>query len=358
MAGIAKGPPRLVNRAMETGETIDVRVLGPFLEARIPGFRGLRRAVKFVAGQSNPTWALEADSGRAVLRAKPPGQLLASAHQVDREYRVMAALAGSGVPVPTVLYLDDGSGPLGRAFYVMEHLEGRIFWDPALPEVPLAERAAIYDAMNAVLAALHSVDVGAVGLADYGRPGNYFARQTDRWARQYRAAALHPDPRVARIVTWLEARMPRDDGQVALVHGDFRLDNMIFHPTEPRVIGLLDWELSTLGHPLADLAYQCMQWRLPHSGGMRGLGGLDRLAIGLPDEAGYVAAYCARRNLAEVENWQFALVFSFFRLAAILEGVFRRAAEGNAANPEGARAYAAAIPALIAMADDIVEGRE
>lgn len=336
----------------EAGENL--AVLGPYLEARVPGLFGLRAMEKFTRGQSNPTYRLEADSGRYVLRARPEGVLLPSAHQVDREFRVMAALADSAVPVPRMLYLDTDGGPMGRAFYVMEHLEGRIFWDPALPQVARADRGAIYDAMNGVLAALHGVDVGAVGLADFGKPGNYFARQTDRWARQYRASARMPDPRVEDIIEWLAAVMPEDDGQVALVHGDFRLDNMIFHPTEPRVIGVLDWELSTLGHPLADLAYQCMQWRLPHDGGMRGLGGLDRAALGLPSEEAYVTAYCARRGIDGVPFWRFALVFSFFRLAAILEGVVRRAAEGNASDPKGARAYAAAIPVLVGMGHEMV----
>lgn len=350
---IAKPLARLDNGQMAEAGEVEA-ALGAYLAGRVPGFSGLRRMIKFASGQSNPTWKIEADSGTYVLRAKPPGALLASAHQVEREFRVMAALECTEVPVPRVFYLDAGDGPLGRAFYVMEYREGRIFWDPALPEVPRAGRAALYDAMNRVLAAVHGVDVAAIGLTDFGKPGNYFARQTDRWTRQYHAAVETPDPAVEDIIAWLSAHIPPDDGTVALVHGDFRLDNMVFHPTEPRVIGLLDWELSTLGHPLADLAYQCMQWRLPHDVGMRGLGGLDRAALGLPDEAAYVDAYAARRGLDRIDHWDAALVFSYFRLIAILEGVVRRAAEGNASNPEAAMAYKGAIPHLVRQAHDMV----
>ena len=331
--------------------------LGVWLEANIAGFRGLEAVEKFPSGQSNPTYLLRAASGKYVLRAKPPGKLLKSAHMVEREYRAMAALAGSDVPVPRVHGLaDDAASPIGRAFFVMEYLDGRIFWDPALPDSDPGQRAAVYDAMNAVLARLHDIDPGAVGLEDFGKPGNYFARQTGRWAGQYRASAPAPRREMEWLIGWLEANMPGDDGQVALVHGDFRLDNMVFHPRRAEVIGLLDWELSTLGHPLADLAYQCMQWRLPHGGDMRGLGGLDRAALGLPDEAAYVAAYCARRGREIPDNWPFYLAFSFFRLAAILEGVVARARQGNASNPEKAVQYETAIPVLLALAKDAIEG--
>lgn len=330
--------------------------LGWWLENHVEGFSGLRKVVKFATGQSNPTYRIEAESGRYVLRAKPPGHLLKSAHLVEREYRVMKALAESGVAVPRVVCLvEDADSPIGRAYFVMEHLEGRIFWDPALPDQERDQRGPIYDAMNATLAALHDVDIDAAGLGDFGKPGNYFARQTERWSGQYRASAHIPLPRIERVMEWLAENLPDDDGQVALVHGDFRLDNMIFAPDAPRVIGLLDWELSTLGHPLADLAYQCAQWRLPHDGGMRGLGGLDRNGLGLPGEAEYVAAYLQRRGLKPVENWPFYLVFSLFRIAAILQGVVRRAEDGNASNPETAQKYAGAIPVLAEMAAEIVE---
>ncbi|MBJ3762840.1 phosphotransferase [Maribius pontilimi] len=343
---------------MIEGLGISQDALGDWLTAHVDGFRSLERVEKFSGGQSNPTYRIIAASGNFVLRAKPPGELLKSAHQVDREYRVMAALADTHVPVPRMFALaDDETSPIGRAFFVMEHLQGRIFWDPALPDETPQTRAAIYDAMNATLAHLHMVDVDAAGLGDFGKPGNYFARQTDRWSRQYRASVDAPSDDMARLMDWLPDHMPADDGAVALVHGDYRLDNMIFAPQAPEVIGLLDWELSTLGHPLADLAYQCMQWRLPHDGGMRGLGGLDRADLGLPSERDYVARYCERRGIGDIDNWPFYLVFSFFRLASILQGVFARAQAGNASNPEKARQYGEAVPVLARMARDLTEGK-
>lgn len=335
----------------ETLQIMDMDTLGAYLEAHIAGFHGLRDALKFGTGQSNPTYHLKAASGDYVLRAKPPGDLLKSAHQVDREYRVMRALAGSDVPVPRMFHLANGDNPLGRMFFVMEYLDGRIFWDPALPELARGERGAIYDSMNKTLAALHNVDVTAAGLADFGRPGNYFARQTGRWVKQYHASQMGPISDMDRLINWLEDNIPEDDGAHALVHGDYRLDNMVFAPDAPKVIAVLDWELSTLGHPLSDLAYQCMQWRLPYDAGMRGLGGLERGDLGLPDEADYVAAYCDRRGIGPIENWNFYLAFSFFRLAAILQGVVRRAHDGNASNPTRAREMVRAIPVLAGMAN-------
>lgn len=330
--------------------------LDGYLSEAISEFSGLRAVSKFGTGQSNPTFKLEADSGTYVLRSKPPGKLLPSAHAVDREFRVMLALAGTGVPVPEVLHLADPNiSPSGRAFFVMRYLPGRIFWDPALPDLAAPDRTAIYDAMNAALAALHDVNVGAVGLADYGKPGNYFARQLDRWSKQYVASVGAADPKMLVIMEWLGDRMPPDDGQVALVHGDWRLDNMIFAPDTPQIAGVLDWELSTLGHPMADLAYQCMQWRLPNQGDMRGLGGINRAALGLPTEADYVAAYARRRGLKDIDDWPFYLVFAFFRLAAILAGVAARAAAGNASNPDMARKYGAAVPVLAGLATQVMQ---
>ena len=333
----------------------DIAGLGAYLEANIAGFQNLIRADKFSDGQSNPTYRLFAGSGEYVLRAKPPGKLLKSAHQVDREFKVMAALGSTDVPVPHMLHLATVDNPLGRVFFVMEYLDGRIFWDPALPDCNNDERASIYDAMNGTLARLHSVDVAANGLSDFGHPGNYFARQTDRWIKQYKASALSQNNDMDRLMDWLVDNMPNDDGVVSLVHGDYRLDNMIFAKDRSEVIAVLDWELSTLGHPLADLAYQCMQWRLPYKAGMRGLGGIDRAALGIPTEAEYVAAYCARRGIDAVENWHFYLAFCFFRLAAILQGVVRRAHDGNASNPERALQMAQAIPVLASMANDMIK---
>jgi aminoglycoside phosphotransferase (APT) family kinase protein len=343
---------------MSPSSTLDAAALAPYLEANVPGFRGLRSIEKFNAGQSNPTYRVRADSGDYVLRAKPPGQLLKSAHQVDREFRVMKALGATGFPVPQVLHLSEEDSPIGRMFFVMAFVEGRILWDPALPEIAdRVERGAMYDAMNATLAALHDIDVDAAGLSDYGRPGSYFERQIGRWTGQYRASETGTVPDMEALIAWLDANQPPDDGIVALVHGDYRLDNMIFAPDRPQVVAVLDWELSTLGHPYADLAYQCMQWRLPHASGFRGLGGIDRASIGLPTEEDYVAAYCRRRGMPGIENWTFYLAFSFFRLAAICQGVYKRSLDGNASNPEKARTYGEAVRLLAGLAvERIKEG--
>ena len=341
---------------MSNSNDLDIGPLGAELEAGIAGFSGLREAQKFNTGQSNPTYLLNADSGRYVLRAKPPGELLKSAHQVDREFRVMGALKGSGVPVPDMLYLSEEGSSIGRMFFVMNYLEGRIFWQAELPECDRAERAPIYDAMNAALASLHDVDPAAIGLSDFGKPGNYFERQLSRWTKQYRASETQSISDMDALISWLEANMPPDDGAVSLVHGDYRLDNMIFAPDRPEILAVLDWELSTLGHPLADLAYQCMQWRLPHDSGFRGLGGLDRAALGLPSEDDYVAIYCRRRNIEAIEHWPFYLAFSFFRLAAILQGVLKRALDGNASNPKRAKEMGTAVPIMAHMAMEIARG--
>lgn len=343
-----------------TGLGVSHADLDAYLTNAIEEFAVLGEITKFGTGQSNPTYKLQAASGTYVLRSKPPGKLLPSAHSVEREFRVMQALAGSDVPVPQMLHLAQSEvSPSRRAFFVMRYLPGRIFWDPALPELQAKERTAIYDAMNAALAALHDVDVSAIGLADFGKPGSYFARQLDRWSRQYVSSVEDPSDAMLAIVDWLGANMPHDDGAVSLVHGDWRLDNMIFATDAPVIAGVLDWELSTLGHPMADLAYQCMQWRLPNQGDMRGLAGIDRDAFGLPSEARYVADYARRRGLGAIDDWPFYLVFAFFRLAAILAGVASRAAAGNASNPSMARKYGAAVPALAAMATIIMhEGAE
>ncbi|HEV2558185.1 MAG TPA: phosphotransferase [Microvirga sp.] len=343
---------------MQTPTThLDTARLGPYLATVIEGFGTLRSAEKFAGGQSNPTFLLTATGGRYVLRRKPPGQLLKSAHAVDREFRVMAALARTDVPVPRVLHLCEDDAVIGSMFYVMEYLEGRIFWDGTLPELEPTERGAVYDAMNAALAALHRIDPAAIGLADYGKPGSYFERQVARWTAQYRSSETHAIRPMDDLIAWLEREMPADDGRVSLVHGDYRLDNMIFAPDAPRILALLDWELSTLGHPYADLAYQCMQLRLPSEGSFRGVGSIDRRAHGIPSEEDYVARYCERTGVAGIENWSFYLAFSFFRLAAILQGVYKRALDGNASNPERGRQMGEAVPRLARAAMDLVAAK-
>jgi aminoglycoside phosphotransferase (APT) family kinase protein len=322
---------------MQTNFDFDVAQLADYLEDKVAGFKGPLTAEKFAGGQSNPTFKITAASGEYVLRRKPPGELLKSAHAVDREYRVLSALANTEVPVAEVYHLCEDDSVIGSMFYLMEFKAGTVFWDPALPDMSNAERGAIFDQMNQVLVDLHSVDVDKVGLADYGRPSNYFSRQTDRWSKQYRASELETIGDMDRLMEWLPQNMPADDGKLVLVHGDFRLDNIMFHPSEPRPLALLDWELSTLGHPYADLAYQCMQLRLDNESVLAGLGGIDRQALGLPSEEDYVALYCQRMGLENIPNWNFYVVFSMFRFAAILQGVAKRAQEGNASSDKASR---------------------
>lgn len=319
-----------------TTQTLDTQKLSDYLTLHITGFKAPLVAEKFEGGQSNPTFKLTTAGGKNyVLRRKPPGELLKSAHAVDREFRVISALRDTDVPVPETFVLCEDEAIIGSMFYVMEYKEGRILWDPLLPDAANnAERGAIYDAMNQTMAALHNVDVEAVGLTSFGRPGNYFERQLGRWSTQYRASETRHIASMESLMTWLVANMPEDDGTVTLVHGDYRLDNMMFHPTEPRVIALLDWELSTLGHPLADLANQCMAWMLPRQGAVKGLGGVDRAALGIPSDEEYIARYCERTGRDGIENWNFYLVFSLFRLAAILQGIVKRAQIGTASSTE------------------------
>ncbi|MGG7564630.1 phosphotransferase family protein [Rhodovulum sp. DZ06] len=337
--------------------TLDEAVLGPYLEAHVAGFKGLQGYEKFSGGQSNPTFRLKAESGDYVLRAKPPGKLLKSAHMVDREFRVMSALAGTAVPVPKMLHLSEEGedSPIGRQFYLMEHLDGRVFWDPRVQELSPEDQAAVYDSLNETLAALHDVDIKAAGLEDYGKPGSYFARQLNRWTKQYRASETEPIPEMDRLIAWLENNEPEDDGQVSLVHGDYRLDNVMMHKTEPRALAVLDWELSTLGHPYADLGYQCMNWRLPYSASFRGLGGVPREGTGLPVEEAYVAKYCERRGIDGIPNWAFYLAFSVFRFAAIIQGVYKRALDGNASQPEKAMTYGKAVPQMARLGCDLID---
>jgi aminoglycoside phosphotransferase (APT) family kinase protein len=334
-----------------------IESLDPYLSAHVPRFRGLRELTKFGLGQSNPTYLVTADSGEYVLRRKPPGRLLRSAHAIDRGFQVLHALHGSAVPVPRPIHYCSDAGVIGSEFYLMEYVRGRVFNDPALPEVSRSTRTRMYDGMNQVLVALHQVDVAAAGLADYGRPGRYFERQIKRWTEQYRAAETERHGDMEQLIEWLPANLPPDDGQVALVHGDYRLDNMIFD-AQGQVAALLDWELSTLGHPCADLAYQCAQWRLP-SGALRGLKVVDRAAIGLPTEQQYLECYCTRRGVPPPSacDWRFYLVISLFRLASICQGVYKRGLDGNASNPLALEFGARAALTMAAAVEIVLESR-
>ena len=319
---------------MTTTDDLPLDRLEPWLRDQVAGFRGPVAARRFAGGQSNPTYRLTAASGDYVLRRKPPGPLLPSAHAVDREFRVMRALADTAVPVPRVDALCEDDAVIGSAFYVMEFLDGRIFWEQHLPEVAPAERGMMFDSMNAVIAALHSVDYAAVGLGDFGRPGNYMGRQIARWSRQYRASETEKIAAMDRLIDWLPLHLPQE-GAPSIVHGDYRMDNLVFHKTEPRVIGVLDWELSTIGDPLADFAYHVMTWRVTPEL-FRGLAGIDFAASGIPDEAAYVASYCRRtgRTAIPKSTWEFYMVYSLFRIAAIVQGIAKRALDGTAASHE------------------------
>lgn len=306
--------------------------LADYLQQQVPGFRGPLRSTKFKGGQSNPTYLIEADSGQYVLRRKPPGQLLASAHAVDREFRVLTALVETEVPVARPLHLCRDDSVIGSMFYLMSHVSGKIYWDPSLPEVDTLQRAAYYDEIIRVLAALHALDPGALGLGDYGKPGNYFERQLKRWSEQYRASELERIEPMEALIEWLGAHVPPDDGAVALAHGDWRIDNLIFAADSPRILAVVDWELSTLGHPLSDLGYFCMALRLPRNPVIPGLLGMDRAALGIPSEEALVARYAELSGRDPGPHWPFILAFNFFRLAAIAQGVAKRARQGNASN--------------------------
>jgi aminoglycoside phosphotransferase (APT) family kinase protein len=306
--------------------------LAEYLQARVKGFKGPLTAKKFPGGQSNPTFLIESPSGKYVLRRKPPGEVLKSAHAVDREFRVISALASTEVPVAKALHLCTDDEVIGSMFYLMSFVEGRVFWNAALPELRRQERPGIYDAMNRTLASLHSVDVDAVGLGDYGKPGNYFERQIYRWTQQYGLSETENIDAMNSLIEWLPANKPEDDGRISLNHGDFRIDNMIFDRKTSEVLALIDWELSTLGHPMADLAYFCMSLRLPALGEMKGLAGVNRKQLKIPDEEEFIAQYCRRTGLSGIDHWPFYLAFSYFRLAAIVQGIMKRALDGTASS--------------------------
>lgn len=330
----------------------DIAALQAHLQAALPGFAGPLQVEQFKGGQSNPTYKLVTPSRSYVMRTKPgpAAKLLPSAHAIEREFRVMRALHGSAVPVPEMLLLCEDESVIGRAFYLMEFIQGRVLWEQSLPGFEPAERSRLYDEMNRVIAALHQVDVAAAGLADYGKPGNYFERQIARWGKQYQASITQPIDAMDALMQWLPAHMPasaRDESQVSVVHGDFRLDNLVFHPSEPRVLAVLDWELSTLGHPLADFSYHCMSWHIP-PGAFRGIGGLDLAALGIPGEADYVRRYCERTGRADPQavmaDWNFYMAYNLFRMAGILQGIAKRVEDGTASSAQARQAAAGARP--------------
>ncbi|MEK9212364.1 phosphotransferase family protein [Sphingomonas sp. 2378] len=349
-----------VDQAANAGTTpvreahrFDEAALAAWMAQAIPGFTGPLTVEQFKGGQSNPTYRLSTPDTRYVLRRKPPGPLAKGAHDVLREARILTALADTPVPVARVHGVCSDESVIGTPFFVMEMVEGRIFWDAAFAEIARADRPAYFDAMNATIAALHRIDPEAVGLGDYGRPGNYFARQIARWSGQYlddADAGRNED--MDALVAWLPEHIPAGD-ESRIVHGDFRCDNLIFHPHEPRVLAVLDWELSTLGHPLADFAYHAMMYRMPPDI-VAGLGGADVAALGLPSEQDYVAAYCARTGRDGIADYEFYLAFNFFRIAAIFHGIKGRVIRGNAASAH-ARERAASFPRLARLAREAME---
>jgi aminoglycoside phosphotransferase (APT) family kinase protein len=339
-------------RAVSDKHAFDVAALQAWLGQNLPGFAGPLSVEMFKGGQSNPTYKLITPSRSYVMRAKPGpvAKLLPSAHAVEREFAVMKGLYGTDVPVAKMYCLCEDESIIGRAFYVMEFVQGRVLWDQALPGMGRAERAAIYDEMNRVIAARHTVKFAERGLSGYGKPGNYFERQIGRWSKQYVASITQPIAEMDQLIEWLPAHIPasaRDEGKVSIVHGDYRLDNLMFHPTEPRVLAVLDWELSTLGHPLADFSYHCMAWHIP-PGSFRGIGGLDVAALGIPTEDDYIRRYCERTGITTPEalkaDWNFYMAYNLFRLAAILQGIAKRVEAGTASSAQAVSSAAGARP--------------
>lgn len=322
----------LDSTATSDRNSLPLQELATYLARQMPELGALKSAAKFKGGQSNPTYLLQTDSQQLVLRRKPSGRILASAHAVDREFRVLSALCGHGVPVARPLHLCEDPSVIGAAFYLMDFVDGEVHWDPALPNVASNHRRDYYEAAISAMAAIHQADVQARGLSEYGRPGNYFERQIKRWTEQYRASETQSLDAMECLIDWLPRHCPEDDGRIALVHGDFRFDNLMFARGEPRVLAIVDWELSTLGHPHADLGYFCMALRLPRNPVLSGLAGMDRAALGIPSEADLIARYAELTGAATTSDWSFHLAFNFFRLAAIAQGVFHRARQGNASS--------------------------
>ncbi len=344
-------------REVAASHAFDVGQLEGYLRQHLERFSGPLAIEQFKGGQSNPTYKLITPTRQYVMRSKPgpAAKLLPSAHAVEREFRVMKALAASAVPVPQMLLLCEDEAVIGRAFYLMSFVEGRVLWEQSLPGMQRSERAAIYDEMNRVIAALHQVDVGAVGLEGYGKPGNYFERQIGRWSKQYLASVTEPIAEMDQLIAWLPAHLPAsalDASQVSVVHGDYRLDNLVFDTEAPRVVATLDWELSTVGHPLADFSYHCMSWHIP-PGTFRGIGGLDHEALGIPTESAYIERYCERTGRADPQlllaDWNFYLAYNLFRLASITQGIARRVVDGIASSAQ-ARSTGSATRALAEMA--------
>lgn len=344
-------------RAVTDKHAFDVAALTAWLEKNLEGFRGPLTVEMFKGGQSNPTYKLLTPQRNYVMRSKPGpvAKLLPSAHAIEREFAVMRGLHGTDVPVPRMHVLCEDESVIGRAFYLMECMEGRVLWDQALPGMTREQRGEIYDEMNRVISALHTVKFAERGLAGYGKPGNYFDRQIGRWSKQYKASTdgagpmSQPIPEMEKLVEWLPAHIPpaaRDESKVSIVHGDYRLDNVMFHATEPRIVAVLDWELSTLGHPLADFSYHCMAWHVPHPG--RGIGGLDHAALGIPSEDEYIRRYCDRTGLATVADlkadWNFYMAYNLFRIAAILQGIAKRVEAGTASSAQAVASAAGARP--------------
>ncbi len=338
-------------------QTLDIPKVSAYLEKPLWGFEGPLEVSKFQAGQSNPTFLLKTPSRNYVLRRKPPGVLLKSAHAVDREFRVQKALQDTDVPVSKMHLLCEDDDVIGSAFYIMDHIDGRNFMDPRMPDMDKAGRAGVIDEMNRVLAALHEVDIDAVGLSDYGPPGNYYERQVARWTKQYRASETEDLPAMNQLIEKLTASIPADDGQRTLVHGDYRIDNMMFEKDGTKCLAILDWELSTIGHPYADLAAVIMQWQMPAGTEGRGFGGVDRAALGVPSDAEFIAKYCERRGLDGIDNFGFYLAFCFFRMAGIIQGVLKRALDGNASNPERAMKVGAYVPVFAENGLKALEGK-